>query len=210
MRRLVSQQMVTLDLDGEDEGLDCRVRRVAGPVALLDCVGEVPSELRDKLTTGSFCLMGFTHRGGLVGLRGVATAASEDFGQLHFVVADGVQVQERRIAERVRLVTPARISAVSSDGTVEPAHETVTADISLGGALVARRPGLNSGPQFQLELRFGRGQAPVRCEARLARATPETFGLQFTAIDESEHIRLARIIAEHELRPPTSQRRASA
>ncbi len=205
MRRLVPRQMVTLDLDGEEEGLDCLVRQVAGPVALLGCVGEVPEPLRPKLTTGSFCMMGFTHRGGLVGLRGVATTASEDFTELAFVVADGVQVEERRIAERVRLTAPARISVIGRDGATEPAYDTVTADISLGGTLVVRRPGLSTGPDFRLELMFG-GHEPVRCEARLARATGDCLGLVFTAIDEADHVRLARIIAAHQLRPPGNSR----
>jgi hypothetical protein len=204
MRRLVPRQMVTLDLDGEDEGLDCQVRHVAGPVALLSCLGEVPEPLRPKLTTGTFCLMGFTHRGGLVGLRGVATTASEDFTDLAFVVADGVQVEERRIAERVRLTAPARISTLAGDGTTEAPLETVTADISLGGTLVARRPGIGAGPDFRLELLFGGGHEPVRCEARLVRATADCLGLAFIRIDESDHVRLARIIAAHQLRPASN------
>jgi hypothetical protein len=202
MRRLAPRQTVTLDLDGEDEGLDCQVRHVAGPVALLSCLGQVPEPLRSKLTKGSYCLMGFTHRGGLVGLRGIATAASDDFTELAFVVADGVQVEERRIAERVRLVTPVRIAVISGDGAGEAARETVTADISLGGTLVARPPGMSTGPDFHLELMFGTAQDPVPCEARLARATADCLGLAFTAIDEADHVRLARIIAEHELRAP--------
>ncbi len=200
MRRLAPQQFVKLNLDGEDEDIDCQVRYVAGPVALLNCVSEVTPQIRSRMTPGSLCLMAFTHRGALVGLRGVATGASEDLSELAFVVADGVQVEERRNAGRVAFVTRARICALTSDGIAEPSTETFTADLSLGGARVGRRPGLGDGPRFRLELFFAGDPAPVRCEAQLARQTPTHLGLRCTDVQPLDRLRLAAILADYQLR----------
>ena len=200
MRRLVSRQVVTLNLDGDDEGIECQVRSVAGPVALLDRVSALAPETKKRLTPGSFCLMAFADRGALVGLRGVATAASEDLTELAFVVADGVQVEERRVAGRVPLVTRARICSVTDSGTSEPSTETFTADLSLGGALVGRRAGLGEGPRFRLELFFSGDRTPLVCEAQLARKTRAHLGLRFTDVEPIVRVRLAGLLAAHQLR----------
>jgi PilZ domain len=204
MRRLVSGQAVTLDLDGSEQVLDCQVRSVAGPVALLGCVRALPPKIRPKLNPGSPCMMVFTHQGTLVGLKGIATTASDDLTELAFVVSDRVQVEERRTAERVALVTRAAVSEVSSDGTPGTSTETFTADLSLGGALIGRRPGLGPGPRFRLELFFAGDHAPLCCAAQLARQTPTHLGLKFTDIDPRDQVRLGRILAERQLRSAPS------
>lgn len=204
MRRLVPLQAVTITLDTEDEGIDCLVRSVSGPVALLHRKGEIPAEVTRKLAAGSSCLMAFTHAGALVGLRGIATTASEDLTELAFVVSDGVQVEERRVAERVSLITRIRIGAVTEEGSAEPAAETFTADVSLGGVRVERRPGLGAGPAFRLELFLRDEPSPIACGAQLARETPTHLGLKFTGMHPEQRSRLARVLAEHQLRTRSS------
>ena len=191
---------MTISLDTEDEGIDCRVRTVSGPVALLHRLSELQPQTGPKLTTGSSCLMSFTHEGSLVGLRGIATTASEDLTELAFVVSDGVQVEERRVAERVELITRARIAAVSSEGGSESATDTFTADVSLGGVRIQHRPGLGSGPGFRVELFFAGDSTPIACQAALARRTPTHLGLRFIDLPAGERSRLARILAEYQLR----------
>jgi len=200
MRRLTPRQGVTLSLDGDEEVIDGQVLSVSGPVALLDCVDAAPIHLRARLSPGSMCMMAFTHHGKLVGLRGVVTAASEDLNQLAFIVADGVQVEERRLAERIALVIPVRIRTVTGPGAVEPPSvETVTVDISLGGALVERREGARTGPRFRLELYLGDDPVPVSTGADLVRATATHLGLRFIDIPALDRIRLASFLAEHQL-----------
>jgi hypothetical protein len=196
----VPQQLVTLSLDGEEADIDCRVQSVAGPVALLDRVGELDEEVRPRLNPGSMCMLAFTHQNAVVGLRGIATAASEDLSQLAFVVADGVQVEERRSVERVPLVTRTRIAAVDHEGVAESFTETFTADLSLGGVRVGLRPALGSGPRFRLELYFRGDSAPVACEADLARETPTHLGLRFTDVTPLDRVRIASVLAEHQRR----------
>lgn len=189
-----------MNLDTDDDGIDCHVLVVSGPVALLQRLSDVPADVRAKLVSGSSCMLAFTHEGALVGLRGIATAASEDLTQLAFVVSDGVQVEERRVAERIPLVTRAMVTEASGDTMIE----TLTADVSLGGVRIERRPGLGAGPEFRLELCFSGDPAPVRCEAHLARATDTHLGLKLGDLPPDERARFARILADHQLRarPP--------
>jgi len=199
MRRLVAGQPVMITLDAEDEGIECQVRSVAGAVALLHRVSELEPELEVRLRTGSPCFLSFTHEGSPVGLRGIATPASTDFSELAFVVSDGVQVEERRVAERVPLVTRARVSELRADGSPGDPVETFTADISLGGTRIQRRE-LEEAERFRVELYFRGDRAPVACEAELARATPTHLGLKFTEVAPEDRLRLAGIFADFQLR----------
>jgi c-di-GMP-binding flagellar brake protein YcgR len=145
--------------------------------------------------------MSFIHEGSLVGLRGVATTASEDMTELAFVVSDGVQVEERRVAERVELITRARIAAITDhEAGGESPTDTFTADISLGGVRIQHRPGLGAGPGFRVELFFAGDPTPIACEAQLARRTPTHLGLRFIDLPAAERSRLARILTEYQLR----------
>ena len=57
--------------------------------------------MQSRLTTGSLCFLTFTHGRAPVALRGVALAVA-DSDDLEFVVVDGIQVAERRSAQRTR------------------------------------------------------------------------------------------------------------
>jgi PilZ domain len=190
--------MITLDT--EKEGIECRVRSVAGAVALLHRLSQLAPEVEARLKTGSACFLSFTHEGAPVGLRGITTPASTDFSELAFVVSDGVQVEERRVAERVPLVTRARVLELHSDGSTGQGVETFTADVSLGGTRVQRRAELAEAGRFRVELFFRGDRTPVLCEAELARATPTHLGLKFTAVDPDDRVRLAGFLAEFALR----------
>src|ERR1700684_2134848 len=106
MRRLVKNQAVRIDLDAkvdwEVDCIECRVLSINGPVATLAPAKEVPAPVPDRLSPGSLCFLTFTHGRAPVALRGVALAVA-DSGELEFVVVDGIQVAERRNAERTAL-----------------------------------------------------------------------------------------------------------
>src|SRR5579875_2006640 len=107
MRRLVMNQQVRVDLDAkvdwEVETIECRVRSISGPVATLSPISEIAPELQNRLSSGSLCFLTFEHNRAPVALRGV-TLAVEGSDNLEFVVVDGIQVAERRSAERTPLV----------------------------------------------------------------------------------------------------------
>jgi hypothetical protein len=200
MRRLAAHQSVTVELDGETEAIGCQIGGVSGPVATLSPLTELAPELRELLAPGRLGFMTFRHAGGPVALRGVTLAVAES-QQLEFVVIDGVQVAERRGAERIRLLTPVRAAVLDADGAVTASIATVTSNLSLGGALITSRPGLGGGPKWQLELSLPRDPDPVRCDALLARQTPTHVGVKFDNLEDADRLRLAQTLADHQRRP---------
>lgn len=198
MRRLMPSQPVRVDLDAKVDwdavGIDCRVRTVTGPVAVLEPVEPVGPAVQTRLSTGAMCFLAFEHNRVPVALRGV-TLSGADSESLEFVVVDGVQVAERRTAERTALVTGLRASPIASDGAVVDPVATVTSNLSMGGALLLRRPGLGDGPRWHIELFLPGEPEHVHCDAELARATPTHMGVKFQNMSEEDQLRLAALLA---------------
>jgi hypothetical protein len=205
MRRLAKNQTVRIDLDAkvdwEVDCIECRVQSVNGPVATLAPADQVAASVQERLTPGSLCFLTFTHGRAPVALRGVAlaVAGSED---LEFVVVDGIQVAERRNAERTPLVTAVRAAPVQLDGEPGDQVATVTSNLSMGGALLLRRPGLGEGPRWNIELFLPGQPTQVHCDAVLARATPSHFGVKFVKMEEADQLRLAGLLAGIQRRSP--------
>jgi len=173
---------------------------VLGPVATL-IPTEVDPDLRARLTRGMLTFMVFDHHGVMVALRGVARAPS--LGEaLEFIVIDGVQVAERRTTARLPICARVRLTQVGCADVVE----TQTADLSLGGALIASCPGFGSGLHVDIELFVEDGEPAIRCRATIARRTPTHVGVAFSEIDDADRIRLAGILADYR---PADGRRAA-
>ncbi len=198
MRRLSVLDVVTLDIGDDGRELDCRVRSVAGALARLVPLGPIPPEIGDTLTAGSFAYMIFTHRGSPVGLRGVVKACHEEEGfTLDFVVIDGIQESERRKRPRVPLIAAVKASALAVDGVAaETVVETVTLDLSVGGACLAGRPGLRDALCWRLELVLPGDSAPLRCDARLVKPGRTRVGVTFTSMEPADRARLGDAIAD--------------
>jgi hypothetical protein len=198
MRRLVKNQAVRVDLDAkvdwEVNCIECRVQSVKGPVATLIPVGEVPDEVQTRLISGSLCFLTFEHGRAPVALRGVALKEA-DRDELEFVVVDGIQVAERRSAERTPLVTAVKATPVEADGTPGQTVSTVTSNLSMGGALLLKRPGLSEVSKWRVELFLPGASEHVHCEAVLARETPTHFGVRFVSMQEADQLRIASLLA---------------
>lgn len=198
MRRLTKHQPVRIDLDvrvdWEADCIECRVESIQGPVARLAPRDAVADDLRERLTAGSMCFMTFQHGRAPVALRGV-TLALADSDRLEFVVIDGIQVAERRGAERTPLVIAAKASPIDMDGNVGDPVATVTSNLSIGGALLLKRPTLGEGPRWRIELFLPGDSAHVHCEAVLARETPSHLGVRLLGMQEADQLRIAAILA---------------
>ncbi len=193
LRRLKHQQRVEIHIDNDDHVVACRVAAVQGSVATLTRITELPADEIAKFTPGVLGYMLFEHRGAMTALKGIATASSTDETELAFVVIDGVQLPERRAAERVSLRALARISGPKSDngaGTIE----TPATNVSAGGVLIERPVGLADGATFRLELVLEHDPEPIRCGARIVRATATHVALKFIEIQDADRIRLAGMI----------------
>jgi hypothetical protein len=195
MRRLKQQQRVEIHLDGVEGVVACRVLGVKGSVASLAQVNG-GAEHFERLTPAAIGYLMFEHRGGTIALKGIATAQQTDQTELLFVVLDGVQLPERRSAERVELSALARMFLPDSDGDGS-CVETPLANVSTSGLLVERHPGLDERAQFRLELLIDGDAEPICCDVVVARRTATHMGMRLVNMPEADQARLAEIIRSH-------------
>ena len=195
MRRLKQQQRVEIHLDGADGVVACRVLGVSGSVASLARVDGGPEQF-ERLTPAASGYLMFEHRGGTIALKGIATTQQTDQPELLFVVLDGVQLPERRSAERVEVSALARMFLPNGAGD-DDCVETPLANLSTTGLLVGRHPGLDERAQFRLELLVDGDTDPIRCDVAVARRTPTHVGMRLVNMDEADRERLAAIIRRH-------------
>ena len=198
MRRLHPRQPVGVSLDHEDDVIEARVSSVLGPVATLEQLGQPIPRVSKMLTPGALGFMTFDHEGMPVALRGVVRAIPGGSG-VEFVVIDGIQLRERRTAARTAFVARVRATQLGGDSAVPAvAVDTATADLSLGGALLNRRVGFGHGPEWQIELLLTDASPPICCRAVCARETRTHVGVSFIDMRDSDRIRLAGALADHQ------------
>jgi hypothetical protein len=190
MRRLHEHQIVEVHLETDEPAITCRVASVTGAVATL-IRDDHEGKTLPPAATGHLV---FEHQGSLVALRGIAASLSADQPKIEFVVIDNVVLPERRAAERIPVAATVRLSAAGPDSA---AIETVTADVSLTGALIERRPGLGA-QALAIELRFGPDGSMVSGRAKPVRQTPTHVGVKFIEMPPADRARLAGIIFRHQ------------
>jgi hypothetical protein len=191
-------QLAAIGLDNEEDDIECRVVSVSGSAALLKQTYQIPRSARLRLAGGALGHLVFQHQGTLVALRGVAHAPEDSEEGLVFAVVDGVQLPERRNAERVAVILRARAWALGEGGeSAALGGETVTANVSSTGALIERRGYLAAATHLRLELSLRDGDAPLCCDAVVARETSTHLGVHFTAMAEQDRIRLGVVLLRH-------------
>ena len=197
MRRLHPRQPVDVSLDHVDEVIEAQVSSVFGPVATLEQLGQPVARLIKMLTPGALGFVAFEHERMPVALRGVVRAIPEG-SAIEFVVIDGIQLPERRAAERTAFVARVRATQLGGDSS-QPAVpvDTTTADLSLGGALLERRVGFGHGREWQVELSLTDKSTPISCRAVRRRETRGHVGVAFVDMSDSDRIRLAGVLADH-------------
>jgi hypothetical protein len=195
MRRLKHQQRVEIHLDGADGVVACRVLGVKGSVASLTQVDGGPEQFERVAPAAPGYLM-FEHRGGTIALKGIATTQATDQPELLFVVLDGVQLPERRSAERVQVSALARMF-VPDGADDDECVETPLANVSTSGLLVQRHPGLDERAQFRLELLVDGDVEPICCDVVVARRTATHMGMRLVNMDQADQERLAAVIRRH-------------
>lgn len=198
MRRLKRQQPVEIHLDAEDEiVVPCRVLAVEGSVATLATADGEPVGLFGTTLPALPGYLVFEHQGGRVALKGIAAPDASEGTHLLFVVIDGVQLPERRSAERVHVNAFARMFI--PDAARERSYvDTPLADLSVSGMRVERRPGLHVDARYGLELYVGDAPTPIRCDAEVARETPTHLGVKFVDLDDGHRALLAAIVASRQ------------
>ena len=188
-----------IHIDSDDQAVvACRVAAVRGSVATLTRITELSNDDVDRFTPGVLGYLLFDHHGAMTALKGIATASPTERTELAFVVIDGVQLPERRAAERVDLSALARVWAAGA-GRRADAIDTAAGNVSAGGVLIERPAGLGHGRSFRLELVLDEDPHPIRCVATIVRETPTHVALKFREIADADRIRLAGMIRQRAL-----------
>ena len=203
MKRLVAGQIVGLSVGSTT--VDCRVAGVNGGEATLIALRPIEANLLPPASAGAELV--FTHRGGLVMLRGAMYRAGEElrFGESSRPAAHSVAEQRRRTA-RVDVSLLASVTVLGEDGT--PAgdeRQFLTRDISLGG--LALSTGHMTMPNGSL-VRFAvtlPDLSQIQGTARVVRAINGMCGVKFEDVAPPERLKLAGfLVAQQRPRPAAS------
>ena len=205
MKRLLENQVVGLSV-GETT-IDCTVASLTGGEAALHALR--PPEARLLPTASASATLVFTHRGGLVMLRGSLYRAG-GVEELRFAegsrpAACAVVAEQRRRAARVDVALPAAVITLAHDGTPHgDAHQFVTRDVSLGGlALDTFRTPLLNGALLHFTVRLP-DATEIAGTGRVVRAAGDVCGVRFEDLAPADRMRLAGYLVG------TQQARASA
>ncbi len=196
MGRLQAGQRVTIDVDGEEEVVDA-IAAADDESRLLVYVRRASPVVLGRLISGSLGYLLYTHKGALMGLRGLARITPATRPLTEFVVDDGSNRAERRASERIPIVTRARIAGIDSGGPGVPLT-TFTTNISSSGVLLRRPAHSVPSDEVSLELFFGVDPTPVTARGQIVRSTDEHLGIHFAEIAHAERTRLTGLLAGHQ------------
>ena len=130
----------------------------------------------------------FGHRDGLIALKGRATwgPTADD---LRFVVRDGVQMPQQRVASRLRI--PLDVCVLTSAGERIRAQ---TVDVSSNGVSLAGGGYGELDDVVGIEIDLLDHQEPLGCHGRIVRGSIEMTAVEFTDQEPADAERLASFI----------------
>jgi hypothetical protein len=202
MKRLVAEQTVGLSVG--DTTIDCRVGEIVpGEVGLVP-LRPVDAKLLPPASSNATVV--FTHRGGLVMLRGAMYRAADEtdlrFGESSRPAA-AAPAEQRRRAARVEIALLASVTALNDDGT--PAgdeRQFLTRDMSLGGlALNTGHATLVNGSLVRFVVTLP-DLSQIGGTARVVRAVNGMCGVKFADVAPADRVKLAGfLVAQQRPRP---------
>ena len=198
MKRLIENQVVALSVG--ETAIDCRVAGLDGAEAQLLPLRPAEARLLPPASAGATIV--FTHRGGLVMLRGAMYRAADGFRFGQATRDTAAVAEQRRRAGRVEIALPASVTALGPDGTpVGDEQRLVTRDISIGGlALATGRLPLSSGSRLSFTVTLP-DLTQVGGTGRVVRAASDMCGVQFEDIAPADRLKLAGFLVAEQRRP---------
>jgi hypothetical protein len=206
MKRLLENEVVGLSVG--ETAVDCRVAALTGGEASLHALRPAEAKLLPPASAGATLV--FTHRGGLVMLRG-AMYRGGSIDDLRF--AEGSRsttavAEQRRRAARVEIGLLASVTALAADGTPEgEEHQLITRDLSLGGlALDIGRAPLLNGTRLRFTVTLP-DLTQVGGTGRVVRAAGSMCGVKFEDVAPADRLKLAGfLVARQGARPAAEPR----
>lgn len=179
---LVEGQDLEIELDACDVRVTATVLAFAGPAIVLRLRGELDRYFGfaiSRRAVGDLVVQQGDGRSWA--LRGEVSAGERD-DEATVVLLSDPRAAQSRVHTRAPLELPARLTPVGPAGQVlGRAVETVTADVSCGGAALVRPPGTLPAPRWAIELDLPQADG-VLLGATLVRQTPERLMVRFADV----------------------------
>jgi c-di-GMP-binding flagellar brake protein YcgR len=186
---LTEGHVVQLDLGGKTSVLPCRVLGFTGPAVVLGPIVPATAPTAEAIHAGRDAYVVIDHDEQVHALRSSVRAGSEP-GEVLVTVTDAFRLGQRRRYSRAPLALTATVSALAGSES----WESVTRDISAGGARMARIG--HEGEQAD-ELAVVLSSAPaglrIETEAAVVRRSQRDLALHFTEIDAADVALLTQI-----------------
>jgi hypothetical protein len=201
MKRLVADQVVGLSVG--DATVDCTVGEVSGGEAALVPLRAV--EARQLPPASSTAELVFTHRGGLVMLRGRMYRAG-DGAEIRFggstrpaAAGNGGGAEQRRRAARVDIALLASVTSLDDAGApVGDERQFLTRDMSLGGlALKTGHVTMRSGSLVRFVVTLP-DLSQIGGTGRVVRAINGMCGVKFEDVAPPDRVKLASFLVSQQ------------
>jgi c-di-GMP-binding flagellar brake protein YcgR len=186
---LIEGQVVQLDLGGKTSALPCCVIGFTGSSVLLAPIVPATAPTAEAIEAGREAYVVIDHDQQVHALRARVRPGSET-GEILVTVTDAFRLGQRRRYSRAPLALQATIATLPAG---EP-WETVTRDISAGGARIARI-GAEGEQDERLNVTLSSPAAGLRIEARadVVRRSQRDLAIQFSEIAEGDVALLTQI-----------------
>jgi hypothetical protein len=197
MKRLLENQVVGLSVG--DTTVDCRVAGLTGGEASLVALRPAEAKLLPAASAGANLV--FTHRGGLVMLRGALYRAdsAEDLRFAEDSRATAAVAEQRRRAARVDVSLLASVTPLAPDGTPDgEEYQLMTRDMSLGGlALDSGRAPLLNGSLLSFTVTLP-DLTQIGGTGRVVRAAGKMCGVKFEELAPADRLKLASFLVSRQ------------
>lgn len=186
---LTEGHVVQLDLGGKTSALPCCILGFTGPSVVLGPIVPATAPTTEAIEAGRAAYVVIDHDEQIHALRATVRPGS-DPGEILVTVTDAFRLGQRRRYSRAPLALHATVAALPGG---EP-WETVTRDISAGGARIARTG--NDGEQAdRLAVTLSSPAAGLRIEtqADVVRRSQRDLAISFAEISEGDVALLTQI-----------------
>ena len=182
-------QVVQLDLGGKTSALPCCVIGFTGPAVLLAPIVPPTAPTADAIEVGREAYVVIDDDQQVHALRATVRPGSEP-GEVLVNVTDAFRLGQRRRYSRAPLALAATVAALPGGSS----WETVTRDISAGGARIART-GKDGEQADRLAVTLSSPAAGLRIEteAEVVRRSQRDLAMSFTQISEADVALLTQI-----------------
>jgi len=205
VKRLAQDQVVGLAVG--DSSIDCRVTSLSSGEAVLEPLHVEQAALLPAASANATLV--FSHRGGLVMLRGAMYRGAGGSSDLRFAEgsrrgpAPAQTGEQRRRAARVDVSLPAAVAVLGPDGQPEgPERPFRTRDMSINGlALDTGAESFPSGSLLRFTLMLPDG-TPITGSARVVRSAHRMCGLKYEDVDPAARAKVASFLVSKQ-RPRT-------